>query len=117
VAVSSPVPYPGVVQSMLSALFIALVSGGVGISLWRVVVYGLSQALEGAVIRPRIVGDSVGLYPFWSVLALAVGGFFFGYVGLLTAMPVAVGVKLLFFRGVQRYRKSDLYRGVMPAGA
>jgi len=113
VAIFSVVPYLGLLISLVPALFIALVSGSVGVSLLKVaVVYGVAQALEGAVISPRIVGDSVGLHPVWVVLALAVGGVFFGFVGLLIAVPVAVGIKLLVERALARYRESELYRGV-----
>ncbi|MFC1660640.1 AI-2E family transporter [Gemmatimonadota bacterium] len=113
VAVFSVVPYLGLVLSLIPAMFIALVSGSVLLSLGKVaVVYGLSQGLEGAVISPRIVGESVGLHPVWIVLALAVGGFYLGFVGLLIGVPLAVGVKLLVVRGVDRYRQSDLYRGI-----
>lgn len=112
VAVFSVVPYLGLILSLIPALFIALVSGNVGFSLLTIaLVYGGSQALEGAVISPRIVGESVGLHPVWVVLALAVSGFFLGFVGLLIAVPLAVGVKLLVVRGAQRYRESELFRG------
>lgn len=112
VAIFSVVPYLGLVLSLIPAVFIALVSGSVGVSLLKVaVVYGVAQGLEGAVISPRIVGESVGLHPVWVVLALAVGGFFFGFVGLLIAVPAAAAIKLLLVRGVRRYRSSDLYRG------
>ncbi len=117
VAMFSVVPYMGLVLSVIPAIFIALVSGNVLVSLVKVaVVYGASQGLEGAVISPRIVGDSVGLHPVWVVLALAVSGFVFGFVGLLIGVPLAVGVKLLVVRGVDRYRRSDLYRGASPTG-
>jgi predicted PurR-regulated permease PerM len=100
------------VLSLVPALFIAVVSGNVGFALLTIaIVYGGSQALEGAVISPRIVGDSVGLHPVWVVLALAVSGFFLGFVGLLIAVPLAVGVKLLVVQGVEQYRQSPLYRG------
>ena len=72
--------------------------------------------VEGAVISPRIVGDSVGLHPVWVVLALAMGGFFFGFVGLLIAVPAAVGVKLLIQRGLVRYQSSDFYGGDAQGG-
>ena len=112
VAVFSVVPYLGLVLSLIPALFIALVSGNVGWSLLAIaVVYGGSQALEGTVISPRIVGESVGLHPVLVVLALAVSGFFLGFVGLLIAVPLAVGVKLLVVGGVKRYRESELFRG------
>jgi predicted PurR-regulated permease PerM len=112
VAVFSVVPYLGLILSLIPALFIALVSGNVGFSLLTIgIVYGGSQVLEGAVISPRIVGESVGLHPVWVVLALAVSGFFLGFVGLLIAVPLAVGVKLLVVRGIKRYRNSELFLG------
>jgi len=44
------------------------------------------------------------------MLALAVGSFFFGFVGLLLAMPAAVLIKLLLREGLARYRESDAFR-------
>lgn len=115
VTVFSVVPYLGLLLSLIPAVLIALTSGSVLLSLGKVaVVFAAAQGLEGAVISPRIVGGSVGLHPVWVVLALAVGGFYFGFVGLLIAVPVAVGVKLLVLRGLERYRSSAFYRSGAP---
>ena len=104
------IPFLGLVLSVVPAVIIALASSSVLTSLIKVaVVYGLVQILEGGVISPRIVGESVGLHPVWIVLALSVGGFFLGFVGLLIGVPLAVGVKLLVIRGLDRYRNSELY--------
>ena len=73
--------------------------------------FAVAQGLEGAVVSPRMVGDSVGLRPVWVVLALTVGGFYFGFVGLLIGVPAAVGVKLLVTRGLARYRESSVFKG------
>ena len=106
------IPFLGLVLSIIPAVIVALVSGSVLVSLLKVaVVYGSVQILDGSVISPRIVGDSVGLHPVWIVLALSVGGFFFGFVGLMIGVPVAVGVKLVAGRGLERYRRSELYDG------
>lgn len=111
VAVFGLVPYLGLVLSLIPAVVIALVSGAVVANLLKVAfVYGVAQALEGAVISPRIVGESVGLHPVWVVLVLAVGGFYFGFVGLLIGVPLGVGAKLLVEVGLRRYRDSELYR-------
>ena len=111
VAILGIVPYLGLVLSLIPAVLIALVSGSVLMSLLKVaVVYGIAQALEGTVISPRIVGESVGLHPVWIVLALAMGGYFFGFVGLLIGVPLAVGVKLIAARGLERYRRSRIFR-------
>jgi predicted PurR-regulated permease PerM len=110
VAVLGFIPYVGLVLSLIPALII-VISGAPGASLIKViVVYAVAQALEGTVISPKIVGESVGLHPVWVVLALAVGGYLFGFVGLLIAVPLAVGVKLLVVRAVERYRDSGVYR-------
>lgn len=112
VAVFSVVPYLGLVLSLLPAVIVALTSGAVGLSLLKVaVVFGIVQGLEGAVISPRIVGDSVGLHPVWILLAIAAGGAFFGFAGLLIAVPVAAGIKLLLIRLLERYRAGPVYLG------
>ncbi len=106
------VPYLGLAVSLLPAVIIALLSGNVVISLLKLgIVFGAVQALDGSVIGPRIVGDSVGLHPVWVILALAVGGFFFGFVGLLIAVPGAILVKLLIQSALEHYRTSELYLG------
>lgn len=107
------VPYLGLVVSLIPALIIALFSGSVLLSLGKIaLIFGVVQLLDSSVIGPRILGESVGLHPVWVILALAVSGFFFGFVGLLLAIPLAVLVKLLIAHGLARYRASELYGGV-----
>ena len=58
-----------------------------------------------------MVGGSVGLHPVWVILALSVAGFFWGFVGLLLAVPLAVLVKLLLREASARYRRSPAFVG------
>ena len=118
VAIFSVVPYLGLVLSLIPAIVIALVSGSVWASLLKVaIVYSITQLLDGTVITPRIVGESVGIHPVWVVLALSLGGFFFGFAGLLIAVPAAAVTKLLIARGIERYRTSDFYQGRCGEGS
>jgi len=106
------VPYLGLVVSIVPVLVIALASGSVlSLLLKAGIVFAIVQAIDGSVTGPRIVGTSIGLHPVWVILALAVGSFFFGFVGLLLAMPGAVLVKLLLRDGLKRYRASGVYEG------
>jgi predicted PurR-regulated permease PerM len=117
-AVLGLVPYLGLVLSLVPAVAIALTSGAVGISLLKVaIVFGVAQGLEGAVISPRILGGSTGLHPVWILMAIAFGGFFFGFVGLLIAVPLAAGIKLLISRSVDRYRASAFFQRSLIEGA
>jgi len=106
------VPYLGLIVSLIPAVIIALLSGSILASLGKVaLVFVVVQALDGTVIGPRIVGGSVGLHPVVVILALALGSFFFGFVGLLIAVPLALLAKMLIVRGLGRYRASRLYNG------
>ena len=109
------VPYLGLIVSLVPALIIAVFSGSFLLSLGKIaLIFGIVQLLDGSVIGPRIVGESVGLHPVWVILSLSVAGFFFGFVGLLLAVPLAVLVKLLLRYALERYRMSRLFRGERP---
>ncbi|MFP4044227.1 MAG: AI-2E family transporter, partial [Rhodosalinus sp.] len=83
--------------------------------LWSVLVaaiFQVGQLVEGNVLTPRLVGDSVGLHPVWLLLALSVFGSLFGFVGLLVAVPVAAALGVIARFVVRQYRASRLYRGL-----
>lgn len=110
-AVFNIIPYLGLVLTLIPALVVALFTGNVLASLAKVlIVFAVVQALDGAVIGPRILGGSVGLHPVWVILALSVAGFFWGFVGLLLAVPLAVLVKLLLEVALTRYRASSMFQ-------
>ena len=46
------------------------------------------QQLDGNVIGPAILGDSVGLSSLWIMFAILVGGAYFGFFGMLLGVPV-----------------------------
>ena len=105
------VPYLGFWVSLGPAILIALVSGNVLVDLAKVaVVFGVEQALENF-LSPRIVGESVGLHPVWVMLSIVVFGVFFGFIGVLIAVPVAVALKLLLGNVVRSYEESAYYSG------
>jgi predicted PurR-regulated permease PerM len=104
------IPYMGLVASLIPALFIAFFTGDPLLSLGKIaLVFTVVQVLDGSVIGPKIVGEAVGLHPVWVILALAVSGYFFGFVGLLIAVPLAVLVKLLIVSALTRYRGSRFF--------
>ena len=59
------------------------------------VVFGLAELLEGYVLVPRILGDSLGLHPLVVFVALLAGGAAFGMLGILIALPVTAAAVIL----------------------
>lgn len=105
------VPYLGLVVSLVPALLIAFLTPPLWISLLKIAgVFFTVQALDAYVLSPRIIGSRVGLHPVWVMLAILAFGSFFGLVGLLIAIPLAVLIKLLVSRTMTRYQESVYYQ-------
>jgi predicted PurR-regulated permease PerM len=78
-----------------------------------VVLFG--QFVEGNVLAPKLVGESVGLHPVWLMFALFAFSYLFGFVGLLLAVPLAAAAGVLARFALRRYRESPLYTGNRPS--
>lgn len=64
-----------------------------------VVMFLVLQQVEGNLIYPHVVGNSVGLPSIWVLAAVSVGGSLMGVVGMLIFIPV-VSVAYALFREV-----------------
>ena len=53
-----------------------------------VIIIFVIQQLDGNVIGPKIVGDSLGISSFWVLIAVLVGGGLFGFAGMAFGVPV-----------------------------
>ncbi|MBE0414375.1 AI-2E family transporter [Yoonia sp.] len=74
-------------------------------------IFGVGQFLEGNILTPKMVGESVGLHPVWLIFALAVFGSLFGFVGMLVAVPVAAMIGVVARYMLAHYKQSRLYLG------
>ncbi|MCI8374084.1 MAG: AI-2E family transporter [Lachnospiraceae bacterium] len=54
-----------------------------------IVLFQVLQQIEGNLIYPRVVGNSVGLPAIWVLVAVTVGGNLMGIVGMLIFIPMA----------------------------
>lgn len=74
-------------------------------------IFVAGQLIEGNILSPKIVGDSVGMHPLWVFFALLAGGALFGILGMLIAVPVAATVGVLIVFAIKQYKSSPLYKG------
>ncbi|MFJ8452102.1 AI-2E family transporter [Aerococcus viridans] len=113
------IPYAamlGVLQGVMALIPIigAFLSGAVGVvillalSPTYAVVYLIFvlfvQQLEGDLIYPRVVGDSIGLPSMWVLFAVTVGGGLMGIPGMLIGVPVLASIYKIIRIDV-RYRE------------
>lgn len=105
------IPYAllmGVVISVtaLVPVFGAFVGCGAGVilifledpvkALVFLILFLVLQEIEGDLIYPHVVGNSVGLPPIWVLAAVSVGGSLMGVTGMLVSIPLAAVIYALF---------------------
>jgi hypothetical protein len=61
------------------------------------------------VLVPRLVGEKIGLHPVAVIFAVLAGGYLFGFLGVLLALPAASVILVLLRYLNERYQQSGLY--------
>lgn len=111
------IPYLGALLGGALAIGLALFQfWGDWLSIGMVAgIFAIGQVVEGNLLTPKLVGDSVGLHPVWLILSLSVFGTLFGFVGMLIAVPLAASIGVIVRFGMTQYRQSLLYKGTDAA--
>lgn len=104
------IPYVG----MLLGLLATLASGFAHFEGWNqiilvFIIFTIVGILEGNVLAPRFIGERVGLHPVWVIFALLAAGTWFGFFGILFALPMAAIVGVTVRILLEHYKSSSLY--------
>lgn len=105
------IPFVGSITGLVVSLVVAIVQFWPDWTMILIVlaVFGAGQFVEGNILSPKLVGESVGLHPVWLMFALVAFGSLFGFVGLLLAVPLAAAVGVLVRFALKQYLASPLY--------
>lgn len=113
------IPYFGPIIGMVPAFFIGLFTDGLWQGVLAVIILLVIQQVDGNLIYPRVVGSSTGLHPLFVLLAVSIGGYYSGLLGMVLAVPVAGIVQILILRFAawrEEGRKKRLEPGPESAG-
>ena len=89
IAITAFIPYVGAFAGCIIGAFLILMKNPDNPmqAIIFVIMFLVLQQIEGNLIYPRVVGNSVGLSGMWVLLAIAVGGKLFGIVGMFLMIP------------------------------
>ena len=95
-ALLSIIPYIGTtLGGTLPFLYAVATAGNWWQPLTVVALYAFIQQIEGNIITPKVVGNSVSINPMVALLAIILGGFIWGIAGIILAIPITGVVKIL----------------------
>jgi predicted PurR-regulated permease PerM len=60
------------------------------------IVFGVGELVEGYVLIPKVLGDSLGLHPLVVLFAMLAGGAALGMFGILISLPLTASLVILF---------------------
>ena len=85
-------------------------------AMWFVILFLILQQVEGNLIYPKVVGNSVGLPSIWVLMAVSLGGSLFGVGGMLIFIPLTSTCYALLRESVNS-RNATKGCGSVKAGA
>lgn len=87
VCVTNVIPYFGPIIGAIPCVILVMTDSITKATLLAVMIL-IIQQLDGNVIGPKILGNATGLSSLWVVVSITVIGSFFGFVGMLVAVPL-----------------------------
>ena len=108
VGVTNVIPFFGPFLGAIPSFFLILLVDPIQSLYFLLFVLALQQ-LDGNVIGPKILGESTGLSSLWVIIAILVGGSFFGVAGMFFGVPVCACLySLVAFLVNRRLAEKDL---------
>lgn len=101
IAFTALIPIVGAFAGCFVGAFVMLVDDPVK-AIWFVVLFIVLQQIEGNLIYPHVVGNSVGLPSIWVLAAVTIGGSLMGIFGMLVFIPLLSTVYMLLRENVNR---------------
>lgn len=96
VLITNMIPYFGPFIGGIPVVFIALITGGLFPALFSMLFIFALQQFDGLILGPKILGDVVGISPFWIILSITVFGNLFGFIGMFLGVPLICIIRMLF---------------------
>ena len=97
-------PFFGAIPSVIIVLFVSPTK-----ALWLVLIIFIIQQIDGNIIGPKILGDSIGVSAFWILFSLLIFSKLLGFVGMIVGVPIFAVVYTLIKEIVElRLKKRGL---------
>jgi putative permease len=94
--ITNIVPYLGPIFGLIPAVLIVAFEPSYSSLFWPVIgVYTAANIIDNVVIFPVLVAKLVNLHPLILIIAVMIGGQYYGMVGMLVSIPVATALKVI----------------------
>jgi len=100
------IPFFGISLAKVPPVIVVLLSDQpemVSIALALAVVFA-AQIVDNIYLTPNVVAKSASLHPLTVMIGVMLGGFYFGFIGLILAVPVIFSMKVIYLELLRGFR-------------
>ncbi len=101
IGLGNMIPYIGSIIAGAIAVFLIALAEPFKL-VFLVIAILVAQAVDGWVIGPKVVSETVGMRTFWIVVSVLIGGSLFGPVGMFFGVPALGMIKLIYIKLLNR---------------
>ncbi|WP_213818834.1 AI-2E family transporter [Garciella nitratireducens] len=101
IAFSNLIPYFGPIFGAIPAIILTLFDRPIK-AIWVALFILVLQQFDGNYLKPKILGDKVGLSPFWILFAITIGGGLFGVLGMFLGVPTVAICKVILSKIIRK---------------
>jgi predicted PurR-regulated permease PerM len=95
IGITNMIPFFGPIIGAVPSAFLILLYNPSKVIPFIIFIIILQQ-VDGNIIGPKILGNSIGLHTFWIIFAIFIGGGLFGFAGMLIGVPAFAVIYTLF---------------------
>lgn len=110
IGITNIIPFFGQYIGIVPSAILVFIASPIKGALFLVLIIILMQ-IDGNVLGPKILGDSIGLKSFWILFSILFFGSLFGLLGMVCAVPVFA----VIYRMVKRWCQRRLERKNIPS--
>ncbi len=100
IGVTNIIPFFGPFIGAIPSIFILLIVNPAQ-AFWFTLFILILQQVEGNIVAPRILGNTIGLPSIWIMVGIIVGGGLFGIVGMVLGVPTVAVLHEIFSQLVE----------------
>ena len=94
-------PFFGAIPSTIIILCVSPIK-----ALWFIGIILVIQQIDGNIIGPKILGDSIGISAFWILFSLLIFAKFLGLIGMIIGVPIFAIIYSIIKENVERRLKA-----------
>lgn len=103
IAITNMIPIFGPIIGVIPGVIITLFYSPVK-TIWLIILAVIVQQIDENILAPKVLGNIIGLNPFWILFSIIIGGELFGILGMIFAIPIFAIIRIFLVEWINAHQ-------------